>query len=85
MGTADLWGLLVFALAAVATAGGIEFVDCTVEDPRGMPFLKGAAPKDLADPWKDIRGNIRVTGPGAAVDLGGAKIALRVEAALAAK
>ncbi|MCX5683715.1 MAG: right-handed parallel beta-helix repeat-containing protein [Planctomycetota bacterium] len=65
--------------------GGIEFVDCTVEDPRSMPFLKGSAPKDLADPWKDIRGNIRVTGPGAAADLGGAKIELKIEPASPAK
>jgi len=74
----------VFAAAIKKDAqrtGGIEFVDCTVEDPRSIPFLKGAAPKDLADPWKDIRGTIRVIGPGAAVDLGGAKIDLRVEAA----
>jgi hypothetical protein len=59
--------------------GGIEFVDCVVEDPRAIPFLKGSAPKDLADPWKDIRGTILVKGPGAAVDLGGAKIDLKVE------
>jgi hypothetical protein len=61
--------------------GGLEFIECVVEDPRPMPFLKGTAPKGLDEPWKDIRGVIEVRGPGAAVDLGGAKIDLQVRPA----
>ncbi|MBM4020065.1 MAG: hypothetical protein FJ288_17395 [Planctomycetes bacterium] len=61
--------------------GGLEFTDCVLEDPRPIPFLKGAAPKGLSDPWQAIRGNLEVRGPEPKMDLGGAAVELQVKAA----